>query len=42
VVFPLVRIAGYLAVAGLAGVAASLLPARRAARGSIIDGLADM
>lgn len=42
VVFPLVRIAGYLAVAGLAGVAAALLPARRAARGSIIDGLADM
>lgn len=39
VVFPVLRICGYVALAGLAGVVAALVPARRAARASIIEGL---
>ncbi|MCW2918341.1 MAG: hypothetical protein JWN52_6409 [Actinomycetia bacterium] len=37
----MLRILGYLALAGLAGLLAAVVPARRAARASIIEGLAD-
>jgi putative ABC transport system permease protein len=38
--FPLLQIAGYVALAGLAALLASVIPARRAARRSVIEGLA--
>lgn len=40
VVFPVARILGYLAVAALAGLLAAVVPARRAARMPVIEGLA--
>jgi putative ABC transport system permease protein len=42
VVFPYGRIALYVLLAGLAGVLAALLPARRAARAAIVEGLAEV
>jgi putative ABC transport system permease protein len=38
--FPFLQIAGYVVLAGLAALLASLIPARRAARRSVIEGLA--
>ena len=38
--FPFLEMAGYIALAGLAALLASVIPARRAARLSVIDGLA--
>ena len=38
--FPFLQIAGYVALAGLAALVASLIPARRAARLPVIEGLA--
>ena len=37
--FPLVQIAGYVVLAGLAALLASVIPARRAASRSVIEGL---
>jgi putative ABC transport system permease protein len=38
--FPVLEMTGYIALAGLAALLASVIPARRAARLSVIDGLA--
>jgi putative ABC transport system permease protein len=38
--FPFAQIAGYVVLAGLAALLASVIPARRAARRSVIEGLA--
>jgi hypothetical protein len=38
--YPILQIAGYIALAGVAALLASVIPARRAARLTVIDGLA--
>ena len=38
--YPILQITGYIALAGIAALLASVIPARRAARLSVIDGLA--
>ena len=38
--FPFLQIAGYVVLAGLAALLASVIPGRRAARRSVIEGLA--
>jgi putative ABC transport system permease protein len=38
--YPILQMAGYIALAGVAALLASVIPARRAARLTVIDGLA--
>jgi ABC-type antimicrobial peptide transport system permease subunit len=38
--YPILQIGGYIALAGVAALLASVIPARRAARLTVIDGLA--
>ena len=40
VAFPAARIIGYLALAALAGLLAAVVPARKAARTPVVEGLA--